>query len=289
LATPTVTTDYVVTVTNQFGCIQKDTVTVKVDVPVNLTVSGTDSICIGERSTLRAASTVNNYLWSPAATLSNATIANPVATPASTTVYQVIAFSNNVCKSDTGFVTLFVGLKPTVTAGADRNVANGTPLQLSATVTGNDISSYLWTPSTGLDCTSCPSPSLIADDNITYKVTVETRFGCTASDEVRIIVFCGKGQLYIPNAFSPDGNGINDVFFIKGYGIKSIKRMMIFNRYGQKVFERQNVPVNDRSQGWDGTTKGEPPAGTAAYVYVLDVVCKDGQEFSYKGTIMVVK
>ena len=65
--------------------------------------------------------------------------------------------------------------------------------------------------------------------------------------------------------------------------------MMIFNRLGQKVFEKQDVPVNDKSQGWNGETQGQPPTTTAAYVYILEVVCKDGQEFSYKGMLMLVR
>ena len=289
-ATPLFTSDYFLTVTNQFGCVQKDTVTVKVDVPVGLTVSSNDSICIGERIQLRAnSSTASNYLWSPATGLSSTTIANPFASPSVSTLYRVIAFSSNVCKSDTATILIGVGNVPTVNAGADRNIAAGTPIQLSASVTGNDVNAYLWSPATGLSCIDCPNPNFTADNNITYKVTVQTTYGCSASDEVRIVVFCGKGQLYIPNAFSPNNDGLNDRFYIKGYGIASIKRMMIFNRYGQMVFEKQNVPVNDRSQGWDGTYKGVPAGETAAYVYVLDVICNDGQEFSYKGTIMLVK
>ncbi len=288
-AIPVVTTNYSVAVTNQFGCVQNDTVTVVVDEPVNLTVSVNDSLCIGERRQLKATSTVNNYLWSPSGTLSNPAAANPYASPTVTTPYQVIAFSNNVCNSDTGYVTIFVGNKPTVNAGADRNVANGTPIQLFAQAVGNDINRYLWEPSTGLDCVSCPNPKLMADDNITYRVTVETIFGCTATDEMRIVVFCGKGQLYIPNAFSPNGDGLNDIFYVKGFGLAKIKKMMIFNRLGQKVFEKQDVPVNDKSQGWNGETQGQPPTTTAAYVYILEVVCKDGQEFSYKGMLMLVR
>jgi len=288
-ATPAASTKYFVKVTNQFGCIQKDTVSIQVDIPVGLTVSKTDSICIGERTQLRATSSVSNYLWSPAVGLSSTTIASPFAAPTITTVYRVIAFSNNVCKTDTGFVVVAVGNIPTVNAGADRNIAAGTSIQLQAQTTGADINAYLWTPATGLSCVNCANPSFVADNDITYKVTIRTIYGCTATDEVRIVVFCGKGQLYIPNAFSPNNDGLNDRFYIKGYGIAKIKKMLIFNRYGQKVFEKQNVPVNDASQGWDGTTKGQPAAQTAAYVYVLEVICKDGQEFNYKGTVMLVK
>jgi len=182
-----------------------------------------------------------------------------------------------------------VGNIPTVNAGADRNIAAGTSIQLLAQTTGADINAYLWTPATGLSCVNCANPSFVADNDITYKVTVQTTYGCRATDEVRIVVFCGKGQLYIPNAFSPNNDGLNDRFYIKGFGIARIKRMLIFNRYGQTVFEKQNVPVNDAAQGWDGTNKGVPAGETAAYVYVLEVVCKDGQEFSYKGTVMLVR
>lgn len=66
------------------------------------------------------------------------------------------------------------------------------------------------------------------------------------------MVFCGKGQLYITNAFSPNNDGLNNRFYIKGYNIASMKRMMIFNRYGQTFFEKQNVTINDKSEGWVG-------------------------------------
>ena len=288
-ATPAATTKYFVKVTNQFGCIQKDTVSIQVDTPVGLSVSKSDSICIGERTQLSATSTAGNYLWSPAVGLSSTNIASPFAAPTVTTLYRVIAFSNNVCKTDTGFVLVAVGNIPTVNAGADRNIAAGTSIQLLAQTTGADINAYLWTPATGLSCVNCASPSFVADNDITYKVTIQTIYGCRATDEVRIVVFCGKGQLYIPNAFTPNNDGLNDRFYIKGYGIAKIKRMLIFNRYGQTVFEKQNVPINDASQGWDGTNKGVPAGETAAYVYVLEVICKDGQEFSYKGTVMLVR
>jgi hypothetical protein len=65
--------------------------------------------------------------------------------------------------------------------------------------------------------------------------------------------------------------------------------MVIFNRWGQKVFDKQNILVNDPTQGWDCKVNGMPADGTEAFVYVLEVICKDGQTFNYKGTIMVVR
>ena len=286
---PTNTSNYSVTVTNQFGCIKRDTIRVQVDNPVKLQVNKNDSICIGESIRLNAVANSNRYAWSPVDGLNNSIIANPLATPTQTTNYQVIAFSNTVCKNDTGFVKIFVGNKPIVNAGVDRNIVNGTPIQLQAQVNSTDVNKYTWSPSTGLSCTNCPNPSFIADNDITYKVTAQTIYGCTAEDEVKIAVFCGKQRLYIPNAFSPNKDGLNDRFYIKGYGIAQIKNMVIFNRWGQKVFEKHNILVNDPTQGWDGKVNGMPADGTEAFVYVLEVVCKDGQKFNYKGTIMLIR
>jgi gliding motility-associated-like protein len=158
-----------------------------------------------------------------------------------------------------------------------------------AQVSANDINKYLWSPATGLSCVDCADPRFIADNNITYRVTVETIYKCIASDEVKIFVFCGKGQLYIPNAFTPNNDGLNDRFYIKGYGLARVKRILIFDRWGKRVFERQNVPVNDPSFGWDGLVNGEPVDNTSAFVYILDVICKDGQEFNLRGTVMLVR
>jgi len=289
LVTPLQTTSYRVTVTNQFGCIQKDTATIRVDVPVNLLVSSNDTLCAGNRVQLRAIASAASYLWSPAVGLTNATSASPFASPIVTTRYQVIAFSGNVCKNDTGVVTIVVGNTPVVNAGVDQQVASGTTIQLFAQVNSNDLRQYLWAPATGLSCVDCPNPQLIADNDITYRVTVQTLYKCTAFDEVRIVVFCGKGQLYIPKAFTPNRDGLNDRFYIRGYGLARVKRMVIFDRWGKKVFEKQQVPVNDPSQGWDGTVNGLAVGNTSAFVYIVDVICKDGQEFNIKGTIMVVK
>ena len=100
---------------------------------------------------------------------------------------------------------------------------------------------------------------------------------------------------YLPSQSNQVIIGNNSTTFIGGkvnWGLASdarIKHLIIFNRFGQKVFEKKDVPVNDRSQGWNGDTGNQPPTGTAAYVYVMEVVCKDGQEFSYKGTVMLIR
>ena len=289
LATPVATEKYYVTVTTQYGCVQKDTVTVKVDNPVNLTVSNNDTLCSGTRVQLHANAVAAAYLWSPATGLSNPAIANPYAAPTITTTYKVIAYSGNVCKNDTGYISIAVGNTPVVNAGPDQTVTSSTTVQLVAQVNSTDVNKYLWSPATGLNCTNCPNPQFIADNNITYKVTVHTIYKCAASDEVKIIVSCGKQQLFIPKAFTPNNDGLNDRFYIKSYGLSLVKSFIIFDRWGKKVFEKKNSPANDSAYGWDGYVNGNPVDNTAAFIYIIDVICNDGQEFNFKGTVMLIR
>jgi gliding motility-associated-like protein len=268
--------------------VQKDTVTINVDFPVGLSVSDNKILCIGQKVQLLTTGKAASYLWSPAAGLDDITTASPIASPSVSTTYRVIAFSNNACKNDTGYVLVAVGNIPLVNAGDDKTIAAGTQVQLSATVNSNDVNKYLWTPSSGLSCTACPDPTFTADKDIRYKLTVQTTYGCTASDEVNIFVFCNKGKVFIPDAFTPNNDGLNDRFYVKGYGLSKVKSLLIFNRWGQKVFEKQNIPVNDANHGWDGLVNGLP-AEPAAFVYLLNVICDDGNEFSLKGTVLLIK
>ena len=288
LTSPTINTTYQVFVTNAFGCMQKDTVQINVDVPVGLQLLSNYSICQGNSVQLSTLANSNHYQWLPPLYLNDPSSSSPIATPPVTTGYAVIAYSNNVCKNDTGFVRIVVGNIPTVNLGAAITTVAGTSIQLNATVS-NDVVQYTWSPTNGLDCINCPNPHLIADQNITYQLTVQTALGCEARDDVSIYVICAGGQLRIPNAFTPNNDRLNDQFYIKGYGLSEVKHFTIFNRWGHKVFEKEHIAPNNPADGWDGTVNGEPVNVTTAFVYVVTVVCNDGQEFTYNGTVMLVK
>jgi gliding motility-associated-like protein len=92
--------------------------------------------------------------------------------------------------------------------------------------------------------------------DISYIVKVTTAYGCSATDTIGIKVFCENAQVYIPNAFSPDGDGINDILMVRGKGIQAVKSFRVFNRWGEVVFERNNFPPYDPAFGWDGKIKG---------------------------------
>jgi len=117
---------------------------------------------------------------------------------------------------------------------------------------------------------------------------VQTQFGCLSSDTVSLKLICAQGRVYIPNAFTPDGDRLNDIFYVKGKGIRSIKSMRVYNRWGQVVFETLNANIEDPARGWDGTYQGKMAEG-AVYVYYIEFVCDTGELFARKGTITLIR
>ena len=122
---------------------------------------------------------------------------------------------------------------------------------------------------------------------IDYIVTVKNQYGCMASDSVSVKLACSENFVFIPNSFTPDNDGKNDVFYIKGKGIGIIKSLVIYNRWGETVFENKNFNIDDRSTGWNGRFKGVlVPAGS--YVYFAEMQCDSGQPILKKGTVTVL-
>jgi gliding motility-associated-like protein len=290
-ATPIVTamqaTRYYVTVTNTFGCVQKDSVQIVVDDKVRLQHSNNVLICRSDQTRLNASGNTNHLEWTPVTGLNNPHNASTMASPNQTTNYQVVGYSRNTCPNDTGFVLVTVADLPVVDLGPDRTVDAGQVITLSPRVSA-DVVNYNWWPADGLNCTTCNAPQLVADKDIVYHLRVTTQYGCESEDDVRIIVPCGKGAVYIPNAFTPNGDGKNEVFSIRGYGIQRVKSFRIFNRWGQLVFGRENFLPNDRNSGWDGTFNGKP-ADPGAYVYITEVTCNEGKSIVMKGTVLLIR
>jgi gliding motility-associated-like protein len=287
IAAPVITTPYVVQGTNSFGCSGYDTVVVTVIQPLHLQLSSSDSICIGESTNLLA-SGATSYSWSPGAGLNNTTISNPTASPAVTTTYRVVGYDGFNCFTDTAFVTVAVGQYPTVNLGADLILAAGTLQPLNAVVTNGPIQNWLWTPATNLNCSNCSLPIATIKKDITYSVKVTTYYGCTATDTVNIKVFCESAQAFVPNAFTPDGDGVNDILMVRGKGIVMVKNFRIYNRWGEVVFEKSNFQPNDPAYGWNGKINNVV-GGPDVYVYTADVICENGATFTYKGNVSILK
>lgn len=268
--TPTGNTTYSVSVT-QNNCTGTALKIVTVVPPVIASITG-NNICEGENATLTA-SGGNNYIWSTTETT------NPIiVAPVNTTTYTVIA-SVGTCV-DTATFILTVTPLPIATAKSDTTISYGNNAILTSTGGGT----YNWTPPTGLSCTGCANPIATPTATTQYCVTVMLA-GCidSACVTVTIDTKCGdNGELYVPNGFSPNGDGQNDVLYVRGGGVTGIF-WVIYDRWGEKIFETTNP-----KQGWDGTYKGKQ-LDPAVFVYYLKVTCFSGEEIVQKGNVAIIK
>jgi gliding motility-associated-like protein len=180
VATPPSNTTYTVTGTDGNGCTATDVVTVSIN-PINVFTVGTATICQGASTSISAFGAAN-YVWSPAATLSNATVSSPIATPAATTTYTVVGTNAAGC-NDTAFVTITVTPAPPVDAGANTSMCLGS----TVTLNGSGATNYSWSPAGSLTGATTATPTSSATTTTTYTVTGTTS-GCTATDVVTVTV-----------------------------------------------------------------------------------------------------
>jgi gliding motility-associated-like protein len=286
IAQPTDTTAFYVTGTNAYGCSLRDTIKINVKHPFTLSVIDGDTICVGKTVHLRA-SGADSYSWFPTTGVDDPNSANTTAKPTQTTLYRVVAKDNDNCFTDTGYVPVQVWQLPTVTTGVDQTIVVGTTAQLTATPSA-DVIQYQWTPAYNLSCITCPNPVARPKQDTKYTVQVSNGGGCTAQAEVSVFVTCGKGNLYIPNTFSPNGDGNNDIFFPRGVGINQVKMLRVFNRWGELVFERNNFNANDESAGWDGRFKGQILSADV-YIFQCEIVCENNEILTYRGDLTLLK
>jgi gliding motility-associated-like protein len=245
-----------------------------------------DTLCAGEQVKM-GASGAEKYQWYPSAGLDNTNAATPKASPAATTVYTVIGRDNDNCFADTGSVKITVFPVPQVFAGNDTTVSTGSTIQLTAQ-TSSDVDKWAWAPAAGLGCTTCKAPMATVKGSVTYRVTASNDGGCVKSDDITITSVCNNGNFFIPNTFSPNGDGVNDVFYVRGKGLNMIHSLRIFNRWGQTVFERRDFAPNDPSAGWDGKVDGKV-ADLDVYVYIVEIICENSSIIPYKGNVALIK
>lgn len=208
------------------------------------------------------------------------------STPGDYTI-SAVAVNSSGC-ADTAVKNLKVHPLPTITLPPSLTAQVGTPVTIQPAIYSPGVVSYLWSPADGLSCTDCPYPDAKPKFNTTYQVLVTDSNGCRNTAQVQIVVFCENSNVFVPNTFSPNGDGSNDVFYIRGSGLARVKSLRIFNRWGEIVFQRQNVDVNNAASGWDGTYRGKALAPDT-YVYQLEVFCDNSQLFRYEGSIALIR
>lgn len=287
VAMPDVTTTYTVTAESEYGCTISRSVTVNVITKVAASVSDDMDICFGESVVLNAEVTEAGYrgyqvTWNPINDLDAASIENPTASPEETTTYTMVAYSGK-CIPDTHQVTVNVHQLPELTAEEQVPVVENTPIQLQVNAPDN-IVSYSWSPASYLDDATVEDPTLNAMQSETYSLHVVDEFGCEADIDVPVTVVgaCGD-DLFVPNSFSPNRDGKNDMLYVRGRGITGLKVFRVFDRWGNLVFE-----TNDLNEGWNGIYKGKL-MHPAVFVYYYEAVCSNGFVVSRKGNVTLIR
>ena len=190
------------------------------------------------------------------------------------------------CQADTNTSVTIFG-PPTIKGPPEVTTPVGMPVTLPITY-GADVVSYAWTPSTNLDCPTCPDPVATVVFSTEYYVTATDKNSCIATDSIFVKTICNSQNYFLPNTFSPNGDGINDDFYPRGTSIYNVRSLTVFNRWGQMVFQRRDFPANAANMGWDGTFGGKP-APADAYVYIVEVVCDNSQVVAIHGSVTLVR
>ncbi len=291
IATPDSVKNYTVTGTSALGCVNTDVVNVAVRYPFKMQKSNGDTLCVGESGRL-SASGAFSYNWyqnnfGAAQGLNSTTAPTVIANPTATTTYAVIGTDDKNCFKDTAYFFMKVYPIPTITAGIDQSVKVGQSTTLTPTFS-SDVTSVTWSPSTWVVGSTNNSITIKPNLDQEYKVVAKNPGGCTSTDLVKVFVLCDGTNFFIPNTFSPNGDGVNDKFFPRGTGLFTIKQLRIFNRWGEEVYSRYSFKANEEANGWDGTRGGQAMA-IDTYVYMIEIQCLNNTTLVYKGNVALVK
>jgi gliding motility-associated-like protein len=281
-ASPAATTTY--TVSAALGvCVMTGPETITVlPAPVAM-ATGSATICYGQSDQLQGSGGVS-YQWSPATYLSSTTVPNPVVQmPQKSLTYTLNVTDANGCTSVEPAVVMVEVTTPVVFAGNDTAVLVGQTVPLDAVdIDNSGFTNFQWSPPTGLDNPSIQDPVATITGDITYTVTASTPTGCSASASIKIVAVT-VSDMVVANAFTPNGDGHNDVLRVRLIGIKDFKYFRVFNRWGQQVFSTTN-----EGMGWDGTVGGQvQPLGT--YVWMAMGLDFSGRAVARQGTVILIR
>ncbi len=258
---------------NNFGC--RDTISDTIIVyPLPVVNIRDDSlICAGDTILLFAGGG-ETYNWYPNSYLSNPNISNPFAFPQNSIIYNVAVTDSNTCVNyDSVLVVVqdipYIYLNDTTIIVGEEIIINHS---------AEDGVSYNWSPPDGLSCTDCPNPTINTLDPITYTVVMIDSLGCYIVEQDIDIEIRNEFTVDVPTAFTPNGDFVNDIVYVRGWGIKELIEFSIYNRWGQLMFKS-----NDMNYGWDGKFKGKPQ-NMDTYVFYVKVKFYNDQIVDKKGT-----
>ncbi|MCB9282818.1 MAG: gliding motility-associated C-terminal domain-containing protein [Lewinellaceae bacterium] len=291
VVTPTGNVIYYVVAEDQLGCL--DTASVEVNsFPIDISTIPQYDLCLNEELVIGV---INNapdqdlsYLWSPDSLIvDGGNTATPTVNPTQSTTFTVVVENQYGCVDSASTFVNVIDIITSLYAEADPDTIlynSGITSQLE-TINNPDYS-YLWWPDGSiLTSPAIYNPVAEPDSTTTYYIQIEDQFGCRGLDSVTVVVLtppCEPPYIFVPTAFTPNGDGENDVLYVRGNSI-DVVYFAVYSRWGQKVFE-----TTDLSVGWDGTFKGEPLAPDV-FGWYLKVKCFNGDDFFDKGNVTLLR
>ncbi len=279
-AIPLITTTYHV-IANIGKCESQDDIVVKV-VPYPPANAGLDTaVCPGFSAQLTA-SGGSSYLWTPVTFLNNRNIANPLVIRPTASIRYIVAVTDTLGCPKPVRDTVWVNVYGKVIANAgpkDTSVVIGEPLALN----GTGGISYLWDPATWLNNPQIHNPVALPQNNILYTLTVTSGTGCVGTDSILVHLYKIDPDMYVPTAFTPNGDGSNDILRPILIGMKELRYFKVYNRFGNLVYSTTEI-----GKGWDGNYagKGQDPA---TYVWYAEGVTYKGEVRFKKGYAVLIR
>ncbi len=289
IVTPEGDVSYTVTAIDDIGCMDTNSISLSPYIQ-NLTIDSPTVLCLNEEGVATVSLSDNNmnvtYLWEPQGPIVNGQGTNEISFVLSETTTFIVTVMNDAdCVWTESFTTnLSVFNDPVVATATPSTVNLGEEVQLETVQ--DDSYSYEWSPSETLDFDDIYNPiATPVDENTTYSVIVTNADGCTESASVAVAVVlpvCDENDVFVPNMFTPNGDGLNDTWRIESNFIDEME-LIVYSRWGEEVFKS-----NSQNVEWDGTFENEQ-LEPDVYGYWLNVVCINGFEYVTQGNVTILK
>lgn len=281
--------NFMVTVTDQNGCQAVATTFVETPVMITAQAETEDATCHGYEDGSVVISNpsggVGPYLYS----INNGPFGvDNVFNGVGAGNYAFTIQDMNGCETE--LTSIQVTDKPPILINLPglMEVELGEEIQLVPLIHQASQYTYLWTPSEGLSCSDCVSPFVTPTETQTYTLQVTNPDGCVSQSSITIEVNKDR-NVFIPNIFTPNEDGTNDMFVVfGGTDVSNIKVMNLYDKWGELVFSGADLAPNDPSNGWDGQFRGKP-LKSEVFVYYLEVEFVDGEVIPYKGDFTLLR
>ena len=277
--------EYTVTVTDANGCTISASTSVEEYLAPDLDFLITPVICFGdENGSIEILNSTSGYSFSlDGTTFSTSTLFEQLAAGN----YNLIAQDPNGCLFE---YDLYVGTPPELLLilPDTLQIVLGESIEINGQSNTLNILNYQWEPLTDLSCLDCLDPVASPVQATLYTLSITDENGCIAIDETLIEVIPNY-EVYIPNAFSPDEDGINDGFTLyANTNVAAIQELLIFDRWGELIFKNTNFQPNDPTAGWDGRFRGER-MNAGIFVYMAKVAFIDNHVELFKGDVLLLR